>query len=202
MSDDGIIAKVVLLGDSGVGKTSILNRYIQNSYAENQQQTVGANFQQKVEEYQGTKITLSIWDTAGQEVYRSLTPIYYKDAQMALIVFSVAEKTSFEGVKQWVDQVKSSSTDVLLLICGNKDDIEEREVSFDDGLKLAEELGISYVETSAKSGHGVEFAFQSLVELYLSNTSSHNKEQLKRSSTVIIDDHNPAQENEKKKKCC
>lgn len=202
MSDDEIAVKVVLLGESGVGKTAILNRYIGNTFIENQPQTIGANFQQKVESYQGRKITLSIWDTAGQEIYRTLTPMYYRDAHMALIIFSVVDKISFDAVEEWVNQVKTSSPDVIMIICGNKDDIQERAVTFEDGLNMAEKLGVSYVETSALNGHGVDFAFQSLIELYVSKTAAQTKNPIKRVNTVELDNSMNSTQETEKKKCC
>lgn len=203
MTDNEFFAKVVLLGESGVGKTSILNRYISNIFVENQPQTVGATFQKKVVEHEGQKVSLSIWDTAGQEVYRNLTPMYYRDAQMALIVFSVNDKISFDAVKEWANQVKSSSPEVIMLICGNKNDISDRAVSYDDGLKIAEDLELPYIETSAENGNGIDNAFELLVDKYLSKTSLHAKNQLKRVNTVDIDTEENQQESKnKKKKCC
>lgn len=203
MTDNEFFAKVVLLGESGVGKTSILNRYISNIFVENQPQTVGATFQKKVVEHEGQKVSLSIWDTAGQEVYRNLTPMYYRDAQMALIVFSVNDKISFDAVKEWANQVKSSSPEVIMLICGNKNDISDRAVSYDDGLKIAEDLELPYIETSAENGNGIDNAFELLVDKYLNKTSLHAKNQLKRVNTVDIDTEENQQESKnKKKKCC
>lgn len=203
--DDGLFAKVVLLGESGVGKTSILNRYISNQFVENQPQTVGASFKKKVVNYNNQNIALSIWDTAGQEVYRTLTPMYFRDAQMALIVYSIDDPITFDAVKQWTDQVKSSSPDVLILICGNKNDIQDRKVSFEDGLKMAEELGLPYVETSAQNGNGIDLAFETLIEKYVSSISSHDKPQMKRVNTVDsvdIDTNNQQNNKDGKKKCC
>ncbi|OHT15806.1 Ras-related protein Rab-18A [Tritrichomonas foetus] len=195
-------AKIVLLGESGVGKTALLSRYVVDTFTPDVPQTVAASFQSKQICLDGQKIDLAIWDTAGQEVYRTLTPMYYRDAQMALIVYSVDDETSFKSLSEWVSQVKEMSPDVVISICGNKTDLPNRTVKFDEAMSLAESLNVSYVEASAMNGNGVDIAFESMISSYLNLVQTTQKKNLKRVGT--LESVNVSQETQKneKKKCC
>ena len=129
MSKDKKAIKIVLLGDSGVGKTSIVTRYVSGTLLENVKPTVGAAFVTKDIVVGKNNFELLIWDTAGQEVYRGLAPIYYRNARIAVIVFDVAMSSSFESVHYWIDELKTNvSENVIILVCANKIDLEERRV--------------------------------------------------------------------------
>lgn len=165
---EAISAKLVLLGESFVGKTAISTRYVKDIFDSNYKGTIGASFLSKSVQIDDYTFDLAIWDTAGQEVYRTLTPMYYRDANMALIVFDLTKRNTFETVKEWVEQVRAHSEKVSIAICGNKADLSnEREVEMNDALALAKELDVPYVEASALTGCGVNEVFEALTQEYL-----------------------------------
>jgi len=138
-----MIFKVVLIGDSGVGKTNIMSRYIKDEFSIETKTTVGVEFGAKKLEINGTNIKAQIWDTAGQERYKSITNAYYKGAKGALIVFDITRPSSFESVDKWITELKSKcDVDVSIIMIGNKCDLEnERAVSKEESLKKAEQYG-------------------------------------------------------------
>jgi small GTP-binding protein len=158
----------VLLGEGGVGKTSIAHRLIDDDFKSDLPSTVGADLGQKILTVNGTCAQLAIWDTAGQEVFRSLTPQYYRDAQMALVVFSVTDKRSFDEAAFWIRSVRAETPSAVITLVANKIDLDDtRVVSFDLGETLADEFNIAYVETSAQTGQGVVAAFEGMLARYL-----------------------------------
>jgi small GTP-binding protein len=138
-----MIFKVVLIGDSGVGKTNIMSRYIKDEFSIETKTTVGVEFGAKKLEINGNNIKAQIWDTAGQERYKSITNAYYKGAKGALIVFDITRPSSFESVDKWITELKSKcDVDVSIIMIGNKCDLEnERAVSKEESLKKAEQYG-------------------------------------------------------------
>ena len=156
--------KIVLLGDSGTGKTSIITRYILGSFLNQQEATLGASYFSKELKLEDSIFTLNIWDTAGSENYRSLTPMYYRNADAAIIVFDVTELQTFRNIKSWVEDIKEYTDLNTILLCGNKiDQIEERSVEFIEASEFADFLGLLYCETSAKTGVGIDFLFESIL---------------------------------------
>lgn len=146
--------KLVLLGDSSVGKTSIARRMTSNTFSEFQESTIGASFMTKHFETSKESINYEIWDTAGQERYRSLAPMYYRGAHCVFLVFDLTNRDSYEAIKNWEKEIKNNAKDVVLtILIGNKSDlcvsrqIAEREVE-----EYAESISAKYYETSAKSG--------------------------------------------------
>ena len=161
--------KIVLLGDSGVGKTSIITRYINGKLPEVSKPTVGAAFVQKQEIINNRSIELRIWDTAGQEVYRGLAPMYYRSAQIAIVVFDVTNRASYESVEFWVKELQKNANQIpCITICGNKIDVdEERIIPPAEAKKFAVENGAIYCEASAKDGTGISQLFQtSLAKMF------------------------------------
>lgn len=142
MSEDDydMIFKVVLIGDSGVGKTNLLSRYLKNEFSFDSKTTVGVEFGAKRLEIDGVKIKAQIWDTAGQERFRSITNAYYKGAKGALLVYDCTRRDTFENINKWVPELKQSGDkDVTIILVGNKIDLEsERQVSTEDGQKKAQ----------------------------------------------------------------
>ncbi len=138
-----MIFKVVLIGDSGVGKTNIMSRYIKDEFSIETKTTVGVEFGAKKLEINGNNIKAQIWDTAGQERYKSITNAYYKGAKGALIVFDITRPSSFESVDKWITELKSKcDVDVSIIMIGNKCDLEnERAVSKEESLRKAEQYG-------------------------------------------------------------
>ena len=156
--------KVVLVGESGVGKTSIITQYIDQTFQKDLQSTTGGTFSTKSVECDGGKILkFEIWDTAGQEKYRSLTTMFYKDANAAILVYDVTRLESFEEIKNyWAKQIKESAPEnIILVVAGNKADLIEKEV-VDEGeaRNFANELNAIYVSTSAKNSDGINELFE------------------------------------------
>lgn len=146
--------KVVLLGDSSVGKTSIVKRMITNTFSKFQDSTIGASFITKHVETPNETINYEIWDTAGQERYRALAPMYYRGAHCIMLVFDVTRRDSYDAIKKWNNEIEKISQDVILkILVGNKSDLyEKRQIVEREIENYAESVGVKYYETSAKSG--------------------------------------------------
>ncbi|XP_023030366.2 ras-related protein Rab-37 isoform X2 [Leptinotarsa decemlineata] len=157
-----ICGKVMLLGDSGVGKTCILMRFREGLFlCGNFISTVGVDFRTKVVAVDNTKVKLQIWDTAGQERFRSVTHAYYRDAHALLLLYDVTNKTSFDNIRAWLGEIREyAQDDVVIMLLGNKADCgHDRTVRREDGERLAREYNVAFMETSAKSGQNVDLAF-------------------------------------------
>ena len=164
--------KVVLLGDSGVGKTCLITRYISETFEQNTASTNGASYASKNVNYDKLKktITLDIWDTAGQEKYKALTKFFYKDAAIAILVYDITQKQSFESIKSyWYEQVKENGEKTVVLgIVGNKSDLyEQEEVSENEAREFAQSIGAIFALTSAKMNTGVDALFEDAGNKYL-----------------------------------
>ena len=161
--------KVVVVGDSGVGKTNLIKRFVSNTYNPNTKATVGVEFLSKSYKINDQVFKIEIWDTAGQERYKSITAAYYKGAKGALIVYDITQKDSFENINKWMSEVRDKSTkDLKILIVGNKTDlVNERQVSTEEALSKAKELESPVMEASALDGNNVKAAFYDLLkEMY------------------------------------
>lgn len=155
--------KLVLLGNTNVGKTAILLRYVNNEFQPSTVPTVGASFTTKrLPQTDGSVLKLELWDTAGQERYRSLIPMYYKDAAVAIVVYDVSSPESFLGAQEWVQEVRiHANPDVLITLVGNKADLNPAVLPADVSA-FAQEHSLSHYEMSAKTGAGVQEAFADL----------------------------------------
>jgi small GTP-binding protein len=177
--------KVVLVGESGVGKTSIITQFIDQTFQEDQQSTTGGTFSTKSVKCGNNKtLKFEIWDTAGQERYRSLTKMFYKDANAAILVYDITRKDSFEQLKlYWAEQIKECPENIILVIAANKSDLfQKEEVDEEEARKLASDLGAIFVGTSAKQ---VESINQLFIEIAKKYTGSEQIE--------IKDEDDPAQ---------
>ena len=167
MTDESDVTKVVIVGESGVGKTCIIERFCENTFTQATVSTIGAaNASAKVT-VGDTTLDLDIWDTAGQELYRSLNKIFYKNAKIAILVYDITKKTSFEEMKNyWFEQIKKvNGDDAVIGIAGNKCDLyDKEEVSEDEAKEFANQNDCVFQLTSAFSGSGVKELFQSLGE--------------------------------------
>mmetsp|Transcript_3197 Transcript_3197/g.7665 ORF Transcript_3197/g.7665 Transcript_3197/m.7665 type:complete len:218 (+) Transcript_3197:117-770(+) len=154
--------KVVFLGDEAAGKTSVVRRYMYDTFEEKIQATIGMDFQSKTVYLEDRTLRLQLWDTAGQERFRSLIPSYIRDAAAAVVVYDITREASFAGTRKWIDDVRNErGENVLVALVGNKCDLtSERKVTEEEGRKQAEELGVLFAETSAKIGHNVKELFQ------------------------------------------
>ena len=176
--------KVVLVGDSGVGKTCIISRYISGAFNQNSPSTNGASYASKLISFDELKktISLDIWDTAGQEKYKSLTKFFYKDAAVAILVYDVTNKNSFESMKNfWYGQIQDfGSKNIILGVAGNKCDMyEKEEVNENEGKAFAESIGAFFEITSAKNNTGINELFDTASNkfVYPNGTSNEQKDQ-------------------------
>ena len=152
--------KILIIGESGVGKTCFLLRYAENSFVANHLLTIGIDFKIKVIEIEGKSIKLQIWDTAGQDRFRTITKTYYKGSHGVILVYDVCDERSFGNVKNWVNQIEQNAkSSICKVLVGNKCDKAERVITEEQGRKLAEEYNMKFYETSAKTGQNVEEAF-------------------------------------------
>lgn len=162
-------AKVVLLGASSVGKTSIVTRVTSGAFDPTIKPTIGACYASKSFNVEDRTIKLQIWDTAGQERFKNLVPMYYRGSRVALVVFSVADKGSFDDVDFWVQSVKASSNTppVIFLIANKIDLVDHIEVTTEQGKEIAEKWGAEYFEVSAVTGTNVDDMIQRLAQVAL-----------------------------------
>jgi small GTP-binding protein len=159
-------AKVVLVGSAHTGKTSIINRYIYGEFTPHTMPSTQPAFFQKKIHYCGVEFTLEIWDTAGQEQYHALSPMFYRDAEAGIVVFDLTDQSSFSRCKQWVSELRQARGDAItLLVAGNKNDLVSiRTVNLESISSFASSIGAESFETSAKTGENVELLFTALVK--------------------------------------
>ena len=153
--------KYIIIGDSAVGKSNILLRYIHDNFNEEFQSTIGVEFGAKNIKIEDKIYRIQIWDTAGQETFRSITRAYYKNSVCAFVVYDITNKNSFLNVKSWIEDCKKQSPKtVFMVLIGNKVDLEDkRQVSYEEGSVFAEKNGMLFFETSAKTGKNIEEIF-------------------------------------------
>uniref|UniRef100_A0A6T8NH99 Uncharacterized protein n=1 Tax=Hemiselmis andersenii TaxID=464988 RepID=A0A6T8NH99_HEMAN len=158
--------KLVFLGDQSVGKTSIITRFMYDKFDSTYQATIGIDFLSKTMYLDDRVVRLQLWDTAGQERFRSLIPSYIRDSSVAVIVFDVTARETFENTGRWIEEVRQErGDDVILALVGNKTDLaEKRRVSREEGEEKASKFGVLYVETSAKAGLNVKTLFRQLAQ--------------------------------------
>ena len=197
--------KAVLLGESGVGKTCIIARFINNTFENNIMSTTGASYAGKTmafEEFGVQCIKFEIWDTAGQEKYRSLTKIFYKDAAVAILVYDITRKESYEELKNyWYNQLKECSpSNIVIGIAANKCDLYDNEqVSEDEARKFADEIGAVFKLTSANTNTGIEDLFKTIGCKVLDPNYSEDDESNQKKMNIKIDNDKTKK---KKKGCC
>ena len=166
MSKKEFLYKILILGDSSVGKTCFLTRYADNTFQEVHMSTIGIDYKLKnVKMEDGKIVKLQIWDTAGQDRFRSITKNYYKGANGIVVIFSVTDKKTFGNVKSWIHQIKAEVDEkVTIILVGNKiDDEENREVTKEEGEEIAKNFGLDFFECSAKTGENINSTFNELV---------------------------------------
>ena len=153
--------KYIIIGDSAVGKSNILLRYVHDNFIEEFQSTIGVEFGAKNIQLNEKIYRIQIWDTAGQENFRSITRAYYKNSACACIVYDITQRNSFENIKSWIEDCKKQSPKtVFLILIGNKKDLEDkRQISYDEGEEFARKNNMLFFETSAKTGENIENVF-------------------------------------------
>jgi Ras-related protein Rab-6A len=215
--------KLIVVGNQGTGKSCILNRFINNSFDENYQATIGLDFHSKNVTIHNQDIRLILYDTAGQEKFRSLIPMYIREAQIILLIYDITNKDSFDSIPNWMEEISEvKNNDIIYVLVGNKIDLEkQRAVSFEEGKKFADENKFLFQEVSAKSGANIGNLFE--VQIYENIYNKYKTEFDKRGSTndgyqesygnskenVIVNNNKVKldkdvnnKEGKKKKKCC
>ena len=158
--------KVLFVGDSGVGKTQIINKFVENNFLENCVSTIGVDFKIKEVEFKNKKIKLQLWDTAGQERFRAIIQNYYKNAHLIAFFYAINNRNSFNSIPKWVDEVKKQTDkNTKFLLVGNKCDLEEnkRQVSTEEAQEYAKENKIEFIEVSAKTEKGINDMFKYII---------------------------------------
>jgi small GTP-binding protein len=214
MSNKTNTCKVVLLGDSGVGKTCLISRYICGSFDHNCPTTNGASFVTKeLTLDDGKTISLDIWDTAGQEKYKSLTKFFYKEASIAILVYDITKKESFINLKQyWTQQLKEyASKNIIVGIAGNKCDLYDKEQVNDEEVKeYANKVGAYFILTSAKNNIGIKDLYKTLTIKYVNsidkivdkNNNNNNSYEIEESNSIRICSFDEKSLSLEKKNCC
>ena len=202
--------KIVLLGETAVGKTSIIQRFITDSFNSNCISSLSAQFNSKTMEINGETLKIDIWDTAGQEKYRSLARIFYKDAKVIVFVYDITNKKTFEEIKNyWFPQTKDNcENNVIYDLVGNKNDLyEKEEVNEIDAINYAKEINAVFTTASALSNVGINSLFETLGQKLINKDNNNNKIENK---VEIVDNNNKSiklSKNDEKeiaenKKCC
>lgn len=170
--------KLVFLGEQAVGKTSIITRFMYDTFDSNYQSTIGIDFLSKTLYLEDGPVRLQLWDTAGQERFRSLIPSYIRDSAAAIVVYDITNRQSFENTTKWIqDIINERGQEVLIALVGNKTDLEDaRKVTYEEGLQKAQEYNTMFHETSAKAGQNIKLLFKKVASKLpnLENANSHN----------------------------
>ena len=199
--------QILLIGDSSVGKTSLIQRYVNGIFKDEKDvylPTVGLDFYTKYEIINNMNVEVRLWDTAGQERFKSLTPNYFKNAEGVILTYDITNMESFENLKYWINSIKTHLGDknifIPIIIVGNKLDKEDmRDITREEAEKFAKENKYKYFETSAKTGEGVDDAFRDLVNQILEKSDKFEEERNERNSVKINENQ---EDNPKKKGCC
>ena len=219
--EDLIKLKLIVVGNQGTGKSCILNRFVNETFEENYQATIGLDFQSKNITIHDQDVRLIIYDTAGQEKFRSLIPMYIREAQIILLVYDISDKDSFDAMPNWIKEVKEVlNKEVVFALIGNKMDLEsQRKISYEEGKKLAEKNNFVFQEVSAKTGKNFENLFE--VQIFETVYNKFRKEFEKREEgieqpnfetndntndtndkKVKLESNNNVQTTKKKRRCC
>ncbi|KAG1714258.1 Ras-related protein Rab-35 [Nymphon striatum] len=193
--------KLLIIGDSGVGKSSLLLRFADNTFSGNYITTIGVDFKIRTIEVDGDKVKLQIWDTAGQERFRTITSTYYRGTHGVIVVYDVTSGESFANVKRWLHEIDQNCEIVNRILVGNKNDDPDRKVVLtEDAQRFADQMGIQLFETSAKENINVEEMFNCITKLVL-KTKKEQKQRQQQShvDTITL---NKGSKRGKKSKCC
>lgn len=207
--------KLILIGDSNVGKTCVVQNFKSGIFSEKQQNTIGVDFTVRTLDIEGRKVKMQVWDTAGQERFRTITQSYYRSAHGAMITYDITRRATFDSVKHWIKEVELyGAANVVLVLIGNKCDLEqERQVQFQEACSLAKERGIlAALETSAKESQNVDEAFMVMARELLSRNGLNVQHEdlenkntprvLLRANSRPVNDTISAYTQPEKKSCC
>ncbi|KAK3084512.1 hypothetical protein FSP39_014600 [Pinctada imbricata] len=194
--------KLLIIGDSGVGKSSLLLRFSDNTFSGTYITTIGVDFKIRTVDVNGEKVKLQIWDTAGQERFRTITSTYYRGTHGVIVVYDVCSGESFANVKRWLHEIDQNCDVVNRILVGNKDDDPDRKVVLtQDAQRFAEQMGIQLFETSAKENKNVEEMFLAITKLVLATKKEQMKKAAEQPSESIRLDKRGGGGKNKKSKC-
>ena len=204
------LLKYIIIGEPSVGKSNLLMKFANNKFTEDYQATIGVEFGAKNITIDDQIFRIQIWDTAGKENFRSLTRKYYKNSVCAMLVYDITNRSSFENLQDWLkDIISQSPKTVLIILLGNKIDLKEkREVEYEEGEQFAQKNGLIFMETSAKTGEGVEEIFKKSVQEIKTKISENVYDLtsescgIKKGKTNNISLNKNNKQNTKKKGCC
>ena len=200
-----LMVKVILIGDSAVGKTNIMNKYLKGQFIENSRATVGVEFGSKLFNVSGHNIKAQIWDTAGQEKYKAITSAYYKGSKGAFIVYDITRRDTFDNVDKWINDLKSiGDPKVNIMLIGNKSDLEDhREVLKEQGEEKAKSFGCAFLETSALNGDNIEKGFELMIsEIFKKYGEENNEDDDEEITIEKAEDINLNKDSKQEKKGC
>ncbi|OHT11586.1 Ras-like GTP-binding protein RYL1 [Tritrichomonas foetus] len=200
--DDEDEIKIVLLGQTSVGKTCIVNYFIVRRFDDSVSPTLGASFASKTFDIGDDQITLQIWDTAGQERFKVLAPMYYRGSHAALLVYSITDQSSFSEIDYWINNLRENTDgNVQIFLIGNKTDLnEQRAIKEEEGQEKATLLGATFIETSAVNGNGIDELFIMVAKKCFEQIEKDNKSKNDTAKQGNIDMHESKEK--KTKKCC
>eukprot|EP00066_Takifugu_rubripes_P016290 XP_011605556.1 PREDICTED: ras-related protein Rab-19-like [Takifugu rubripes] len=181
--------KIILVGDSNVGKTCVVQSFKSGIFMEKQQNTIGVDFTVRTLDIDGKKVKMQVWDTAGQERFRTITQSYYRSAHGAMVAYDITRRPTFESVSHWIREVEHyGAASVVLILIGNKSDLQaQRQVLFEDACTLAENNGaLAVLETSAKEAQNVEAAFTLMARELLARNGTNMAEEFLRDSPQLM----------------
>ena len=201
--DYEMMIKVILIGDSAVGKTNIMNKYLTGQFNENSKATVGVEFGSKLFNIDGHNIKAQIWDTAGQEKYKAITGAYYKGSKGAFVVYDITRKDTFISTDKWINDLKTGADPKInIILIGNKTDLEDkREVLKEQGEEKAKSFGCAFFETSALNGNNIDKGFELMVSEVFKKFKDENNIEDDLVTVEVGEGINLENEN-KSKKCC
>lgn len=201
------LIKTVIVGDSGIGKSSIMIRFAEDIFNYHYISTIGVDFKLSTIKYKNKSIKFQIWDTAGQDRFRTITSTYYRGSQGTIICYDITDRNTFNSVIKWLEEVKKYSiNEPILILCGTKADLEsEREVSLTDGLEFAKLHNMKFFETSAKDNKNIKEIFEFIAEnklhynSFINFNETYQQSDLRKRSKVLLFD---SKENKQEKKSC
>ena len=200
--EEEIKIKIMLLGESQIGKTSLIQRYVKNNFNLSYITTVGIDFQLKQIKMNNKSIKLQIWDTAGQERFKNITKSYFHSSDGFIVGYDITSRLSFTNVSTWLKEINENAPEEIhKILIGNKCDLNEREVTTEEGQKLAEENGMKFFETSAKNDINVKETFEAITKDIL-DVQYKVEGDGNRNSLVIDTKTEKKKDEEKKKGCC
>ena len=197
--------KLIIIGDSNVGKTNIMSQYIKQEFNINSKSTVGVEFGNKIIKINDKTIKAQIWDTAGQERYKSITSAYYKGAKGAFIVYDITSKITFDSIDKWIQDLNLfGDKNMTLLLIGNKSDLEnKREVKKEDGEEKAKAFGLGFIETSACTGDNIDKTFEIMLKEVCNKYIEEKGNNVEfENDGENLEIKNESENNANKKSCC